>query len=481
MDSKNKKSSWWLGGAALVTSALLTYVGSGLHPRAWAIWFAAVPVLVYAARAKVRPALLVAFGAWALGGLNLWNVLSDVIKLPLPLRLLVVLQPAVLFAATVWLWRTRIIRGAVWRALFVMPCFWTAMEFLLERASPHGTFGSLAYTQMECLPVVQLAAATGIYGISFVLFFGASAIGLLLAPAVPKQDKARVGSMAAVVVGLVFATGLLRLHSQEAKAASITIGLAATSDQTRLFPRGSATVQELLNDYADVAGNLARAGAELVVLPEKIAWLEAPEALVARSRFRAEAMQDHIGIVVGWARQEEQKVWNEAVLFQADGSELNYEKRHMLPGFEDEYVVGESFTTAVNAGRTWGLAICKDMDFPEISRAYGALGIALLLVPAWDFTVDGWIHSRMAVMRGVEGGFTIVRAAKQGFLTVSDPYGRVVAQTEATGEKFSTLVAKVRPAAVSTLYQRWGDWFAWVCVVGTAALLVVLRVPRSKA
>jgi hypothetical protein len=32
-------------------------------------------------------------------------------------------------------------------------------------------------------------------------------------------------------------------------------------------------------------------------------------------------------------------------------------------------------------------------------------------------------NSRMAVLRGVEQGFSVIRAANQGLLTVSDPYG----------------------------------------------------------
>ena len=52
---------------------------------------------------------------------------------------------------------------------------------------------------------------------------------------------------------------------------------------------------------------------------------------------------------------------------------------------------------------------------------------SLLLVPAWDFDVDGWLHGRMAILRGVESGFSIVRAPKQGILTVTDDRGRVLA------------------------------------------------------
>ena len=70
----------------------------------------------------------------------------------------------------------------------------------------------------------------------------------------------------------------------------------------------------------------------------------------------------------------------------------------------------------------WGVEICKDMDFPAWSRKYGALGVRLLAVPSLDFGRDGRLHSRMAVTRGVENGYAVVRAAGQG-LTISDAYG----------------------------------------------------------
>lgn len=46
-----------------------------------------------------------------------------------------------------------------------------------------------------------------------------------------------------------------------------------------------------------------------------------------------------------------------------------------------------------------------------------------MLLPAWDFDVDAWQHSRVAVMRGIENGFSTVRPAANGNLTVSDPNG----------------------------------------------------------
>ena len=73
--------------------------------------------------------------------------------------------------------------------------------------------------------------------------------------------------------------------------------------------------------------------------------------------------------------------------------------------------------------------ICKDMDFTLLSRRYGEAGAGLMLVPAWDFNLDRSWHGHIAIMRGVEDGFSIVRAAKNGYLTVSDNRGRILAQT----------------------------------------------------
>jgi apolipoprotein N-acyltransferase len=112
------------------------------------------------------------------------------------------------------------------------------------------------------------------------------------------------------------------------------------------------------------------------------------------------------------------------------------------------------------------------MDFAQPSRGYGQDGIGLLLVPAWDFDDDAWLHDRMAVLRGVEGGFTIARAARDGLLTVSDDRGRVLAQRASGSAPYATLLADVPVHHTATLYGRLGDWFAWTTLALLAFLLI---------
>jgi apolipoprotein N-acyltransferase len=73
------------------------------------------------------------------------------------------------------------------------------------------------------------------------------------------------------------------------------------------------------------------------------------------------------------------------------------------------------------------------------------------------------LHGDMALMRGVEYGYSIVRSAKFGELTVSDDRGRVLAEAGTTPtESFTTLLATVLVRHDRTLYQSLGDWFAWL-------------------
>jgi apolipoprotein N-acyltransferase len=71
-------------------------------------------------------------------------------------------------------------------------------------------------------------------------------------------------------------------------------------------------------------------------------------------------------------------------------------------------------------------------------------------------------HGHISIMRGVEDGFSIARAAKLGFLTVSDDRGRILAETRSNTAPFATLIADVPTTHDTTLYLLLGDWFAWV-------------------
>ena len=176
---------------------------------------------------------------------------------------------------------------------------------------------------------------------------------------------------------------------------------------------------------------------------------------------------------------------NWAWLFAPDGSlAASYEKHHMAPPERrDHYASGSDYTLYTIAGERYGLAICKDMHFAALGRAYGERNASIMLVPAWDFAyLDGWIEERTTAFRGIENGYSIVRASREGMLSASDPYGRILAETTSNVFPGRSLLAKVVVAdRVHTLYTLTGNLFGWLSVAAAALFLGLGRTSRPAS
>jgi apolipoprotein N-acyltransferase len=173
---------------------------------------------------------------------------------------------------------------------------------------------------------------------------------------------------------------------------------------------------------------------------------------------------------------------NRAWLFTPSGELIaDYSKQHLVPGFEGGFRPGDENVVRSINGTRFGLAICKDMDFVQLGHAYSRLGVNAMLVPAYDFYTDAWLHASMAMLRGVEGGFSVIRPARHGLLIVSDRYGRVLARKASTEGNVVNLemAAPVGPGE-PTVYAQFGDWFGWLCVAFATLSPLSLAIRRAK-
>jgi apolipoprotein N-acyltransferase len=466
--------------AGVIAAATLLFMGTGLYPVWWLAWFAPLPVLLLAPRVGRWGAFGAVALAWFLGSLNMWRYLLTAIELPPVLVLILSVVPACMFGLAVLVFRGFVVRGAVWRGAIAFPAFWVTFEYLNNVTSPHGTFPNIGYTQMDFLPLVQVASLTGIWGIGFCLLLFPATIAAVVSRQGSARQRTRLGVTVAVFLAAVLGYGGWRLIAAPAAGSSVKVGLMATGTGTT-FPHDDGAALELLRDYAGKSESMASQGIDVIVLPEKIALLSDNATSLADAFFTDAASQAGASVVVGLDRGTVAKRLNEARLYAADGTlAATYDKHHMVPGFEDADQPGTTITVLDHPTGVWGMQICKDMDFPALSREYGAKRVGLLLVPAWDFTLDAWLHDRMAVLRGVESGFTIARAANQGLLTVSDDRGRILAQQDAATVPFASLVATAPVRHDDTLYTRFGDWFAWLNVATLGLLLAGAAIGRRR-
>jgi apolipoprotein N-acyltransferase len=447
-------------------------LGAGLEPRWPFAWLAPLPVLAAAYRVPRGPAAGVAFGAWVLGWIPFGVFLLRSLGVPVVIAVITVVAPGIAFALFVLASRALLRRGALWSAALAFPALWVSLELLLARASPHGTAGSIAYSQSDLLPLVQLVSVTGLSGVTFLVMAVPTAVAVASAPSVTLRIRVGLILVAACVLGVTLSFGAWRL-GRPIDGREVTVGLAASDVDIPLFRTTDAgAALRVIDAYAAVVDALSARGATIIVLPEKIVGVTERYATEIERRLGAAAARNRVVVVAGLNEIVTPLKRNVAVVFGTDGAVTGrYLKRYLIPGIEAGYRVGDRPLHVAGATAMWGVAICKDLDFPTLGRQYAARESALVVVPAWDFVVDAGWHERMAAMRAIESGFALARAARQGLLTVRDDRGRLIASARSDAAPMTSLAASVKVRHDATVYARWGDWFGWLCVLAAVSVL----------
>lgn len=478
MDSRPDFAPAWAGLIAVAASAALWWLANDLQPAWWAAWLAPLPLLVYALHAHARSAALATFLAFAVGGGVQWHYLHDVVRLPLPVTLSAIFLPALLILLVVLPFRALARRGRMLAATFFAPAAATGLAWLSAAASPHGTFGHIAYSQMDALPVIQIAALLGAWGIAFLVWLLPSALAVLIGASAPARRRAASTALAFALLACALGYGALRLHddgpAQSVRIGLVSIGASKDAQADLDAPEG----KYMLARYVDEIDRLAAAGAQVILAPESALLLRshAIPALQELSTRRG------VRILIGAEDHSQAPVKRNAALVFEPGraTPVAYAKRHLIPGYEDRYTPGDASLMLDGTPRT-GVAICKDLDFTATGLAYARSDTQLLLVPAWDFDEDAWLHGRMAVLRGVEGGFAMARVARNGLLTLSDDRGRVLAQASSVGgAEPATLLGELPLRSTRTFYARIGDAFGWLCLIAAVVLAASLLRGRKR-
>lgn len=446
---------------AALLSAVLFYLSMGPE-NLWALaWVAPVPVLwlAYGARPAWQVALasvlaMVGGAIYVLQCYPMFPWLSVAILLSL---FSVLFAAAVLFALYVARYAPPLV------TLFAYPACWSAMEYLIGVFSPNGTNGSMAYSQMSAPMLIQSASLLGAYVVTFLLALFASSIALAL--------HARRDSRLAVGVGLALclgnvAFGLARLaavpqHGTVRVAAMVVDSPLPKALRTDTLSSELAASQA----YASAIRRAAQRGATLAVTPEGRIFAQARWRDTVLAPLAAVSRQTGVQIVAGVVQAHP---WADlAFAFSPDGKVLRYAKRHLVPGLESRFTPGH---VSGWLGNGLDMAICMDMDFAQTLRKEAARGVRLMAVPGGDFVRDAWIHGRVAVMRGVENGFALVRPAYHGLVLASDAEGRVVAEKTAAPTGLTMIVTNLAPGPGPTLYTRIGDVFPWGCIAASLAM-----------
>ncbi|MFS2215508.1 hypothetical protein ACCD08_13465 [Telluria sp. Tellsp104] len=420
----------------------------------WLALAACVPLLVLALRAP-RPrdvALLLFVPAWMGEAGPMWFY-----GRLLPMVYGLAVAQALVFMLAALFMRALYRRFPTGVAPLGFAAMLAAIDYLHSLVSPNGSFFALGYTLVDVVPLLQTAALAGVAGLSFLAAVIPAGLAVLYVR--PRDLSGTLAWSVPVLAALAY--GVWQLVQPAGPAVRIAL-LSDDRYAGHVFNHPEAAPEVAAAFARQIAAAAAHAPSAIVV-PEKI--------LAAGTVLAPPAGSVVVAGLDGPAPQGGRL--NIAALYRPGTPVDTYLKKRMVPGYEADYVRGAGELVTRLGDVHAGIAICKDMDFAQDLRLYGRRDVGLMLVPAWDFDRDAYLHGRMAVVRGVENGFAVARSASQGLMTLSDAHGRVVAERR-TAHAPGMLVGDLPTGRGRTVYSRIGDVFAQVAVAAWLVLLALL-------
>jgi len=380
------KHAWLVLGIALTATVGNRY---NVAPLAWV---AAVPWLLFMRQRSGWRDGVALFVALQVGFfLALLKIVTD----PLPVTFAFMFSIPVALSAYVLYEVFEAMRrrlGDGW-GVVLFPALSVLNEWIASYTSPMGSWGSLAYTQLDNLALMQLASVTGLTGITALLACTSALVAALIANA----DRRRFFPATAVLLIVVVAAhgfGSLRLDlTLEGPSVSVA---AVTTSRAIGSPLKTDDESEQ-QDLFDLSYRAAERGAEVIVWNEVATIVSAANEARMVERGQRLASDHDVDLVMAYGvpQADTGRFANKFVWLTPQGPIETYLKHHPVPG---EPSIAGTEPLVVHArpyGRAAG-AICYDYDFPAMGRAHAKLGAGLVVVPSRTMfpmgCSDSWVH-----------------------------------------------------------------------------------------
>ncbi|MHB8846509.1 MAG: apolipoprotein N-acyltransferase [Nitrospirota bacterium] len=387
------------------------------------------------------------------------------------------------------------------------PAAWVMLELARTHLFTGFPWALLGYSQYRHLPVIQVADITGVYGISFLIALVNHGIAQLIGDRRRYLPLAAAAGVAIAVLGY----GCFRL-SAPAGTGSIRIAVVQGNiEQDRKW--NPAYQAGTIAAYKRMTLKALKEKPDIVIWPETATpfyFGGSGGNAVKTDDLRRFVAATGTPLLTGsptFEREDRADVLrNSAFFLDGQGAiDAIYTKHHLVPfgeyvplkssllffvdklvqatgDFEagSEYTIVGVRSAADDKNILLSTVICYEIIFPDLVRRFVDRGAAVMTT----ITNDAWFgrssapyqHFAMAVLRAVENRVPVARAANTGVSGFIDAKGRILETSDIFTE--AVLTRTLIPGSTRTFYTRYGDVFAWLCLLGT--ILSVLPLPQRR-
>ncbi|MDR3167864.1 MAG: apolipoprotein N-acyltransferase, partial [Treponema sp.] len=394
---------------------------------------------------------------------------------------------------------------------------WIGFEYLRIQGFLGYAYGITGYSQWGVLPVIQIAAIFGVWGVSALVIFPSAYIAAGLKGSFPPGKRFFFHSpLAALLWGCALIAALIYgFVSPVDYSQAPTTRIALIQHNTDPWRGG---IIEYRKNY-EVLKRLSEEALAANPKPDLVVWSETafvpriywhttyrddPPSYVLVKELLDYLAEKDVPFVIGnddarlevnqdglWERVD----YNGVLLFDRGEILKWYRKLHLVPFTEHfpyekqlpwvyEALInadthfwkkGDEATVFENRGLKFSSPICFEDTFGYLTRNFvrnGAEFIVNLSNDAWSKSLPAQMqHLSMAVFRAVENRRSMVRSTASGQTCAIDPNGKILAMAEPFTEAQLTVeIPIVTPAA---LYTRYGDFLPPLCIaIGFVMLLI---------
>lgn len=374
-----------------------------------------------------------------------------------------------------------------------------SIEYIIYLVYPILGGLSDAYTQYQNQYLLQIVTVTGIYGITFLMYWTAAMVIWIWNNKSKKEYIRKYITVYGSVIGLVFVYGVVMFHfvgnpDKSVRIAGVTVPVSELlnndKDVYSTFYTNTFTDENITNTrnkLSSVADELflkteleAQAGAKIVFWSELNGAVFKQDEDTLLQRASDIAKQEEIYLIVSLLVKTpyEDLKENKTVAFNPQGELISEYFKHgrsigelcqkgdgMIKSFDTEY------------GRIAPF-ICSDMAFLSKIQQAGRNNADILIVPASDWKEMTLLAAKTAVVRGVENGSNIIRHTNNGTSIVSDFRGSVLAQADYFQSDTKTLSAQVITKGRFTLYSYIGNLFVYLCNLYLLGSFILPKIKR---
>lgn len=401
---------------------------------------------------------------------------------------------------------------------------WVAWEMILARIFGGFAWDLLGVSQFRLTPLIQIAAVTGVYGVSFLavwvsLSLVSAGVMVIQRPTSRSVWLAEI-FMPVLTIAVVFNFGLNHIRSGEPAGRTLRMTLVQPSIPQNL-------IWEASNDSMRFDELIRLSEIALTNQTDILIW---PEAAVPKMlRYDKQtfegitglARRHHVWMIVGSddaeprpnsKNLEDADFFNSSFLISPDGElARRYLKRDLVIFGEyiplHDWLPFLKYFTPIESGFTAGkttvpfemkslhtktqVLICFEDTFPQLAREELGTDIDFLV----NITNDGWFGEGAAqwqqaatgLFRAVENHLPLIRCSNNGVTCWIDARGfvrEVFADAAGSiyGKGFLSVDIPLPPEGTAhnlTFYTRHGDWFGWSCT-GIAAVMLLQHLVRSR-